>query len=104
MADTVRTGLARILDGEVAILKGRRIGLLVNPTAVDTGLRHIVDLVHALPDVDLACLFGPEHGVRGDAQDMIGVGEARDSVTGLPMYSLYGEDESSLWPRPEWLD
>ena len=99
----VKTGLARVLDGSVS-LRGKRIGLCVNPTSVDTRLRFSVDLLHAMDGVELRCLFGPEHGVRGDAQDMVGVGEARDSVTGLPMYSLYGEDESSLWPRPEWLD
>jgi uncharacterized protein YbbC (DUF1343 family) len=99
----VKTGLARVLEGDVS-LRGKRIGLCVNPTSVDTRLRFSVDLLHAMPGVELRCLFGPEHGVRGDAQDMVGVGEARDSVTGLPMYSLYGEDESSLWPRPEWLD
>jgi uncharacterized protein YbbC (DUF1343 family) len=97
----VETGLARILDGDDT-LRGRRVGLLVNPTAVSTDLRHIVDLLVGA-GVQVACLFGPEHGVRGDAQDMVGVAEARDSVTGLPMYSLYGHDEASLRPRPEML-
>jgi uncharacterized protein YbbC (DUF1343 family) len=96
----VLTGLQRVLDGEVTALRGRRVGLLVNPTAVDTDLHHIVDLLHARSDLHLACLFGPEHGVRGDAQDMVGVGEARDSVTGLPMHSLYGASERSLHPSP----
>src|SRR5687767_6528248 len=80
----VRTGLMRVLDGDSRALAGKRIGLLVNPTAVDAQLRHVVDRIHAMPGVELVCLFGPEHGVRGDAQDMVGVGEARDSVTGLP--------------------
>lgn len=97
------TGLTRILSGDAQVLANKRIGLLVNPTAVDSALHHIVDVLHAAPSVRLACLFGPEHGVRGDAQDMIGVGEARDSVTGLPMYSLYGQTEASLHPRPETL-
>src|SRR5262249_50630702 len=94
------TGLSRVLSGEDKSLLAKKLGLLVNPTAVDAELRHIVDL---LPRDQLACLFGPEHGVRGDAQDMIGVGEARDSVTGLPMHSLYGATEESLRPRPESL-
>jgi uncharacterized protein YbbC (DUF1343 family) len=98
-----RTGLARVLDGEVAVLRGKRLGLLVNPTAVDAGLRHIVDALHGASDVTLKCLFGPEHGVRGDAQDMASVDTARDSVTGLPMHSLYGAGEDSLRPRPAML-
>lgn len=99
----MKTGLMRVLDGETKALAGKRLGLLVNPTAVDSGMRHIVDRIHAAPGLALRCLFGPEHGVRGDAQDMVGVGEARDSVTGLPMYSLYGDSEASLHPRPEML-
>jgi uncharacterized protein YbbC (DUF1343 family) len=99
----LQTGLMRVLARDVAPLAGRRVGLLVNPTAVGPDLRHIVDLLHAMDGVDVRCLFGPEHGVRGDAQDMVGVAEARDSVTGLPMYSLYGKDEASLRPRPEML-
>ncbi len=100
----IQTGLARVLSGEVSALRGKRLGLLVNPTAVDAGLRHMVDALHAAPDVELGCLFGPEHGVRGDAQDMASVDAARDSVTGLPMHSLYGRGEESLRPRPEMLD
>jgi uncharacterized protein YbbC (DUF1343 family) len=91
----------RILSGDET-LRGKRVGLLVNPTAVGADLRHAVDLFIAA-GVQVVCLFGPEHGVRGDAQDMVGVAEARDSVTGLPMYSLYGADEASLIPRPEML-
>ncbi|MBI4508698.1 MAG: DUF1343 domain-containing protein [Deltaproteobacteria bacterium] len=99
----VRTGLQRVLAEEGRVLRGKRIGLLVNPTSVDEKLGHVVDLLHARSDVDLRCLFGPEHGVRGDAQDMVGVMEARDSVTGLPMYSLYGRTEESLHPLPQML-
>ena len=83
----LETGLARILSGEVTALAKKRIGLIVNPTAVDGELRHIVDLLHGR--ADLVCLFGPEHGVRGEAQDMIGVADARDTL-GTPIRSLYG--------------
>jgi uncharacterized protein YbbC (DUF1343 family) len=97
----LETGLSRVLAGDVTALAGKRLGLLVNPTAVDGALRHVVDLLHER--ASLVCLFGPEHGVRGDAQDMVGVVEAKDSVTGLPMYSLYGASEDTLDPRPEML-
>jgi uncharacterized protein YbbC (DUF1343 family) len=97
----VETGLARILNGDGALAK-KRVGLLVNPTSVASDLTHLVELLIDA-GVNVVCLFGPEHGVRGDAQDMVGVDEARDSVTRLPMYSLYGADEKSLRPRPEHL-
>jgi uncharacterized protein YbbC (DUF1343 family) len=100
----VETGLMRVLSGAVTVLQGKKLGLLVNPTSVDNRLSHIVDLLRARRDLHVACLFGPEHGVRGDAQDMVGVDEARDSVTGLPMYSLYGRSEESLHPKKEMLE
>jgi uncharacterized protein YbbC (DUF1343 family) len=98
----VKTGLERVLSGDVSVLRGKRVGLLVNPTAVDARLRHAADVIGET-GAELACLFGPEHGVRGDAQDMVGVSEAKDSVTGVPMHSLYGDTAASLVPRPEWL-
>jgi len=71
-----------------------------NPTAVDRRLRHAADLLHAAPGVTLAALFGPEHGVRGDAQYMAAVGDGRDRRTGAPVRSLYGSSAESLRPRP----
>jgi uncharacterized protein YbbC (DUF1343 family) len=97
------SGLEVLLDGGVDRLRGRRVGLVVNHTAVDRKLRHAIDrLIDA--DVDLVRLFGPEHGVRATAQDMIGVDEVRDPVTGVPVVSLYGHTAESLRPRPEHLD
>ncbi|HKE13691.1 MAG TPA: DUF1343 domain-containing protein [Kofleriaceae bacterium] len=98
----VRTGLERLLDGEGPRLAGRRLGLIANPTTVDPDLVHAVDrLVGA--GLGLVALYGPEHGLRGDAQYMEAVGEARDRRTGLPVYSLYGHTEASLSPAPETL-
>src|SRR4051812_2617281 len=95
----IRTGLEKLAAGEVAALRGRRFGLIANPTAVDASLRHAADLVQA------TALFGPEHGLRGDAQDMIGVSdEGRDARTGLPVHSLYGHTEASLSPTPAMLE
>jgi uncharacterized protein YbbC (DUF1343 family) len=85
-------------------LAGRRVGLVCNPTAVTRTLAHAADVLHAAPGVRLATLFGPEHGVRGDAQYMAAVGEERDARTGLPVHSLYGETPDSLRPRRDQLD
>ena len=51
----------------------------------------------------LAALFGPEHGVRGDAQYMAAVGDERDDKTGLPVHSLYGKSIESLSPTSRQL-
>jgi uncharacterized protein YbbC (DUF1343 family) len=80
-------------------LKGLRVGLVCNASAVDAQLRHAADLLHAAPGVDLACLFAPEHGVRGDAPYMTEVDDEQDRRTGCPVYSLYGRGRESLRPR-----
>ena len=100
----IESGLARLLRGDGPTLAGRRVGLLVNPTAIDADYRHAIDRIAALPGVTLTALFGPEHGVRGDAQDMITVEDARDPATGVPCFSLYGHTEASLTPTPAMLD
>jgi uncharacterized protein YbbC (DUF1343 family) len=99
----VGTGLARLASEGSALLEGRRLGLLCNPTSVDAELRHAIDLIHGRVDLKLTALFGPEHGVRGDAQYMVAVGEARDPRTHLPVHSLYGSTLESLSPTPAML-
>ena len=94
----VATGLDVLAGSGFANLRGRRVGLIANPTTVDRSVRHLADLFHDAPDVDLVALFGPEHGVRADAQDMIGVDLESDRRTGLPVHSLYGSDPASLTP------
>jgi uncharacterized protein YbbC (DUF1343 family) len=85
-------------------LKGKKVGAIVNPTSVDHRFVHLIDLLHAADGVTLAALFGPEHGVRGEAQYMVAVDDvARDRRTGVPVYSLYGHTFESLSPRAEWL-
>lgn len=99
----ITSGLERLLDDD-QVLRGRRIGLLVNPTAVDPELRHAADLLHGRSGLTVTALFGPEHGVRGDAQDMIDVADGRDARTGLPIHSLYGHTVESLTPTAAMLD
>mgnify|MGYP001272945306 CR=1 FL=1 len=96
----MRTGLERLLDNPKRWLGKARVGLVANPTTVDRRLAHAVDLMHGHPDIDLRLLFGPEHGIRGAAQDMVQVGDARDPITGLPEVSLYGTTVASLSPSP----
>lgn len=105
---TVRTGLERLLAMEGAPLRGRTVGLICNQATLAPGFEHAVDALARLPGVRLGALFGPEHGVRGEAQDMIPVegGGAEGSVdrrTGIPVHSLYGKTFASLSPEPRAL-
>jgi len=99
----MRSGLERLLDDPRRWLGSGRVGLVGNPTTVDRQLAHAADLLKAHPDIDLRLLFGPEHGIRGAAQDMIEVGDGCDSATGLPEVSLYGSTFASLSPTVEHL-
>jgi len=86
-------GIPELLDA----VKGLRVGAILNPTSVTPELRHLADVLHE--QRVLAALFGPEHGVRGDAQYLEEVGEAKDARTGVAEHSLYGKDFASLTPR-----
>ncbi|MGZ6143089.1 MAG: exo-beta-N-acetylmuramidase NamZ family protein [Myxococcales bacterium] len=94
----VRLGIDRL----IAALKGLRVGAILNPTSIAPDLQHMADVL-VVRDVQLVHLFGPEHGVRGDAQYLEEVADARDPRTGIPVHSLYGKDFASLTPRDEYL-
>lgn len=97
----VRSGLEVFLAGGGRELDGRTIGLVTNPNGVDHAFRSAIELLHESPRVHLAALYGPEHGVRGDAQAGAHVAAEIDPQTGLPVYSLYGKTRR---PTPEMLD
>ena len=100
----VTPGLDRLLTSERALLAGKRVGLICNASTVTSRLQHAADLFFEADDFELVRLFGPEHGLRGDAQDMISVdGVHRDGRTGLRVVSLYGPQEASLWPDEDEL-
>jgi uncharacterized protein YbbC (DUF1343 family) len=96
----VETGLEVLVRNGFDILKGKRVGLVTNPTGVDRNLRSTVDILNSAPGVTLAALYGPEHGVRGDFTAGEYVDFEKDPLTGLPVYSLYGRTRK---PSPEML-
>ncbi|HSF15715.1 MAG TPA: DUF1343 domain-containing protein [Vicinamibacteria bacterium] len=87
---SLRTGLDRILAEEFDRIAGRPIGLIANPTTVDASFRHAIELIRARPEARLETLFGPEHGIRSTAQDLVEVEDGLDPVSRLPVVSLYG--------------
>ena len=88
----IRLGVEKLLEEEVFIIEGLRVGLICNQASVNHGFEHVADLFANHSSVDLRALFGPQHGIRGDLQDnMIETDHATDRKTGLPVYSLYSE-------------
>jgi len=96
----VETGLETLVSENFKILKGKRVGLITNPTGVDRRLRSTVDIIFNAPDVKLAALYGPEHGVRGDFAAGEYIDFEIDAATGIPVYSLYGKTRK---PSPAML-
>ena len=89
------------LDSLKSVLSGKRVGLLVNPTAVDGEYRHLIDNLCDDESIRVVALFGPEHGVRGDEQAGGKVKDSVDAGTSIPVYTLYGARQS---PTSEQLD
>ncbi|MFJ8034862.1 exo-beta-N-acetylmuramidase NamZ domain-containing protein [Streptomyces sp. NPDC096032] len=85
----LRTGFERLAAGGYALLDGRRVGIVTNPTGITRDVRHLVDVMHADPRVRLTAVFGPEHGFRGTAQAGGSEGRYDDPATGLPVYDTY---------------
>lgn len=90
---TSTLGLEVLLASQLHLVAGKRVGLVAGPSSVDRHLRSSVELLHGHPDVNLVALFGPEHGIRGDAQAGAKVDSAIDPLTQLPVHSLYGKTQ-----------
>src|SRR4030066_2408080 len=86
----VITGIEVLKESNFKILEGKRVGLITNPTGVDSKLKSTIDILYEPTNVHLVALFGPEHGVRGDYAAGDIVETYTDPQTNLPVFSLYG--------------
>ncbi len=88
----IQTGIEQVCRSAHASLAGKRLGLLANQASTDRRFVHSRDLLNAAYPGQLSCLFSPQHGFFSEKQDnMIESDHGIDGVTGLPVYSLYGE-------------
>jgi uncharacterized protein YbbC (DUF1343 family) len=83
----VRPGIEVLLADSMHLVRGQRVALLTNQTGVDRAGHRDVDVLLAA-GVTLRWLFSPEHGISG-TEDREGLPDGTDSVTGLPIFSLY---------------
>jgi uncharacterized protein YbbC (DUF1343 family) len=90
-APKVKTGLDVLQADHYSVLDGKRVGVVTNPTGVDRSLEALPELIARAPNVTLAAILGPEHGVRGQVAAGHEVRDSRDGRTGVPVYSLYGK-------------
>lgn len=93
-------GAEQLLSPEFfSLIKDKRIGLITNHTGLLPDGQHLIDVLNNHPDVELSLLFGPEHGLRGEADTH--VADGTDPKTGLPIISLYGKTRK---PTAEMLE
>ena len=104
----------------LSTLKGKKVGIVTNQTGIVT-----YDSIYHLPDegnmthieaydtkrvllvdfllknkINLQKIYAPEHGFRGTADAGELIKDGKDTKTGLPIISLYGNNKK---PKPEQL-
>lgn len=101
--ERVIIGVEQLRDHPPSWLKETKMGLLVNQASVDPSFRHTKDIVAELAGKNLAALFAPQHGIRGDAQaNMVETEDEVDPEMKIPIYSLYSRETRT--PTEEMLD
>ncbi len=99
---TVSLGIDELEKSNFAVLKGKRVGLVTNPSGADSKGRSAISVLYNGSGFHLVKLFGPEHGIYG----LVGAGKAvddsRDRATHLPVYALYNSPRGDhRHPTPE---
>jgi hypothetical protein len=110
--EAVRPGIEVLLSDSLHLVAGRRVGLITNHTGIGRGEsagmdrphRSVIDLLHEHPAVELAALYAPEHGIRGDEQDGVIIASEVDARTGIPIHSLYGTTRTPTADMLEGID
>ena len=98
----VETGIDVLAAQKFAPLAGLRVGLITNHSGIDAAGRRTIDLLAKARKVKLKSIFSPEHGLWGNVDQKIP--HAKEPVTGLPAYSLYGEVNRPTEKMLEGLD
>ena len=105
MRTSVQNGLEQLFEDTTLLssLKSKKIALLSNQAAVNGRYQHLADLLH-LQKIPVVRYFAPEHGFRGELQDMETVETAKDPYTDVEIVSLYGSSISTLMPEERYLE
>jgi uncharacterized protein YbbC (DUF1343 family) len=101
---TVLPGIEVLLRDSLHLVRGKRVGLITNPSAVTRAGELGADVLARTPGVQLVALFGPEHGIRGDLEAGATFVGGRDTRTGVPVYSLYDRTQRPTAAELEGID
>ncbi|WP_337169371.1 DUF1343 domain-containing protein [Gemmatimonas aurantiaca] len=87
-------GIEVLLTDSLHLVQGKKVGLLTNHSGRNRAGESTVDLLFKAPGVNLVALYGPEHGIRGEAKAGEKISSGVDEKTGVKVYSLYGDVET----------
>ncbi len=87
----VKLGVDVFLEKRLELVREKRVGLVTNPSGVNGRIETTADLFFRNQDIRLTALYGPEHGIRGNAQAGEYVPYYIDEKYGIPVFSLYGQ-------------
>lgn len=93
MIRKVKLGIDVFMEHHVQKLKGKRIGLLTNQTGANAELVSTIRLFHEHPQIQLTALYAPEHGLKTNAKEGERFSDSVHSMTGVPVFSLYGQSK-----------
>ena len=94
----IQTG-ADNFEAYIPVLKGKKTGVVTNQTGILSNKTHLVDFLLE-EKIQVSKIFAPEHGFRGTADAGEHIVDGKDTKTGLPIISLYGDNKK---PKPEQL-
>lgn len=94
----VLPGIETFLADLPASVRGKRVGLITNHSAIDRAGRLDIDLIAQHQDLELVALLAPEHGIRGTVMDGVRIENETDPTTGIPIYSLYLSEDRGPTP------
>jgi uncharacterized protein YbbC (DUF1343 family) len=89
----VRPGIEVFLADLPVTVRGKRVGLITNHSAIDRRGNLVIDLIAQHRDLKLVALLAPEHGIRGDAPAGARIEDETDAKTGVPIFSLYKSED-----------
>src|SRR5690606_25306990 len=106
--EEIKVGANR-LESYLPLLEGKKVGLVGNQSSVIFRSKETGDYIHVVDsllsrNVDLVKVFAPEHGFRGTADAGEAIKDGKDSSTGLPVISLYGDNKKPTTAQLKGLD
>jgi uncharacterized protein YbbC (DUF1343 family) len=100
---TPKLGIDTLLTDQTSLLDDKKVGVLAHQASLTSKGQPIIPALLSQKNCSITTLFGPEHGLMTQAQDMEAVSSKHDKTANLPIYSLYGDSYASLKPTADML-